>query len=101
MSMCACLQQLQSFRLVLNYSCFVIVTMENLPFACMLYLLLLLLTTLIRIVEDPEQKLLLPLKRTEKSPPFLLSPSPHNHTLSFFSVPFFFFLPVSPAPVQV
>lgn len=51
-------------------ACIVIVTMEKLPSACMPHLLLLLLSvTLIRMVEDLGQRLLLPPKRTEKPPP--------------------------------
>lgn len=44
------------------------------------------------------QKLLSPLKRTEKSPPLLLSSSLHNHTLTFFSMSFFSFSKSVPPP---
>lgn len=63
-------------------ACFVIVTMEKQPSACMPHLpfLLLLSVTLIRMVEDLGQRLLLPLKRTEKTPPTTTTTTP---SLSF------------------
>lgn len=79
-------------------ACFVIVTMEKLPSACVPHLPLLLLITLIRMVEDLGQRLLLPPKRPEKLPP----PPPPRSPPLFFLLSLFLFLSQSrPHPALV